>query len=82
MQKFDGSNDGKFDGSPPDPHTEPSWRGVFLMLLIIVGFLVLVAWAFVAIGWSLPALPIAGRAHARIITRIILIRVSALTACG
>ena len=35
-----------------------------------------------AIGWSLPAPPIAGRAHARIITRIILIRVSALTACG
>ena len=35
-----------------------------------------------AIGRSLPAPPIAGRAHARIITRIILIRVIALTACG
>ena len=54
MQKFDGSNDGKIDGSPPDPYTEPSWRGTLLMLVIIVGFLVLVAWAFVAIGWSLP----------------------------
>ena len=54
MQNFDGSSDGKFDGSPPDPHSEPSWRGVLLMLLIIGGFLTLVAWAFVAIGWSLP----------------------------
>ena len=54
MQKFDGSSDGKFDGSPLDPHAEPSWRGVLLMLAVTLGFLVLVAWAFVAIGWSLP----------------------------
>ena len=54
MQKFDGSRDGKIDGSPPDPHTDPSWRGVLFMLLLTVGFLALVAWAFVAIGWSLP----------------------------
>jgi hypothetical protein len=54
MKKVGGSGHGKFDGSPPDPHSEPSWRGVLLMLLITVGFLFLVAWAFVAIGWSLP----------------------------
>ena len=54
MQKFDGSRDGKIDGSPPDPHTDPSWRGVLFMLLLTVGFLILVAWAFVSIGWSLP----------------------------
>jgi hypothetical protein len=54
MQKFDGGNDGKIDGSPPDPHTEPSWRGTLVMLVVIAAFLALVAWAFIAIGFELP----------------------------
>jgi hypothetical protein len=54
MQKFDGKSDSGIDGSPPDPHTDPSWRGTLLMLVVIGGFLVLVAWAFIAIGWDLP----------------------------
>ena len=54
MQKFDGSNDRRIDGSQPDPHTEPSWRGTLVMLVVIVAFLALVAWAFIAIGFELP----------------------------
>lgn len=49
MQKFDGGNDGKIDGSPPDPYTAPSWRGVLLMLLLIGIALALVLVAFLSV---------------------------------
>lgn len=49
MRKFDGGNDGKIDGSPPDPYTAPSWRGVLFMLLVIGIFLALLLWAFLSV---------------------------------
>jgi hypothetical protein len=49
MQKSDGGKDGKFDGSPPDAYTPPSWRGVLLMLLVTGILLVLGLFAFVSI---------------------------------
>ena len=49
MQKFEGGNDGKFDGSPPDPYTAPSWRGVLLMLVLIGILGALVLYAFLSV---------------------------------
>ena len=45
MQRFDG----KFDGTPPDPYKPASWRGTLTMLLVIVTFLALAAYAFLSI---------------------------------
>lgn len=47
MQKFHGGNDGKFDGSPPDPYKAPSWRGVLLMLVVIAVVLLIGVYAYV-----------------------------------
>jgi hypothetical protein len=49
VQKFDGSKEGKFDGSPPDPYKAPSWRGVLLMLLMTAVLLALVLYAFLSV---------------------------------
>jgi hypothetical protein len=46
--KYDGGNDGKFDGSPPDPYKASSWRGVLLMLVVIAVVLVIGTYAYVS----------------------------------
>ena len=48
VQKSDGPNEGKFDGSPPDPYKAPSWRGVLLMLVLIAVVLGLGTYAYVS----------------------------------
>ncbi len=48
MGKYDGGNDGKFDGSPPDPYKASSWRGVLLMLVVIAVVLVIGTYAYVS----------------------------------
>ena len=48
MQKYDGGNDGKFDGSPPDSYKAPSWRGVLLMLVVIAVVLLVGTYAYVS----------------------------------
>lgn len=48
MQKYDGGNDGKFDGSPPDPYKASSWRGVLLMLVVIAVVLAIGTYAYVS----------------------------------
>jgi uncharacterized membrane protein (DUF485 family) len=40
-------------GESPGAYSAPSWRGTLLMLLVIVVFLALVAYAFVWIGQPL-----------------------------
>jgi hypothetical protein len=49
MQKFDGKDDGKFDGRPPDSYKAASWKGVLLTLLMIGVFLGLLTWAFLSV---------------------------------
>ncbi len=48
MGKYDGGNDGKFDGSPPDPYKASSWRGVLLMLVVIAVVLAIGTYAYVS----------------------------------
>jgi hypothetical protein len=49
MQGSDGGKDGKFDGSPPDAYTPPSWRGVLLILLVTGILLTLGLIAFLSV---------------------------------
>jgi hypothetical protein len=60
MQKSHGGKDGRFEGSPPDPYTPPSWRGVLLMLLVTAILLALGLFAFLSVmsGPDAPVFPL------------------------